>query len=168
MTAGEQGQVRGDTPSPSIDISTTYGPTQVAEVVAQARNAAQIVVTNSRVASVTYGTVAGPQYIVYREGDMRITGNSTGAGLLVVNGDLEIVGTMRWYGVVIVTGNFRCGAGTAQIHGATVIGEQGGDFDLRGTADLRFSREAIDLAVRLTGRYVAFNGWQEIGLGEAP
>jgi hypothetical protein len=33
---------------------------------------------------------------------------------------------------------------------------------MKGTADIRYSAAAIDLATRLTGRYVALNGWQEI------
>jgi hypothetical protein len=157
MTAGEQAAVTG-----GLGVDGTFTQAEVDEIVAQSRDAAQIVVTNGVVPTATWGSTSGPQYIVYREGNLRITGNSTGAGLLVVNGDLTIRGTFTWYGVVIVTGQFACGSGTARIYGGAVIGEAGDDLDLRGTIDIRYSAPAIDLAVDLTGRYVAFNGWQEI------
>jgi hypothetical protein len=165
MSPGEQNKVVGATPTPSLGSTNSYDQAKVNELVVQAHNAAQVVLTNPVVASnKTYGTVAGPQYVVYREGDIRIQGTINGAGLLVVNGNLTITGTMNWYGVVVVTGRLICSAGTAALYGGLVLGGAGDDFDLRGTADVRYSSQAIDLALRLTGRYVAFNGWQELSI----
>jgi hypothetical protein len=163
LTPAEGARVLGKTAAPSLGQTTTYTTTTVASTVAQARNAAQIVVTNGVAAAMSWGNATtGPQYIVYREGNLKVTGNTTGAGILVVNGDLTISGTLTWYGVVLVTGNFDCGSGTARIYGATVLGQGGIRVDVRGTCDLRYSQAAVALATRLTGRYVAFNGWQEI------
>lgn len=163
LTPAEGARVLGKTAAPSLGQTTSYTTTTFTDTVAQARNAAQIVVTNGVAAAMNWGnSTTGPQYIVYREGNLKVTGNTTGAGILVVNGDLTITGTLTWYGVVLVTGNFDCGAGTARIYGATVLGQGGIRVDVRGTCDLRYSQAAVDLATRLTGRYVAFNGWQEI------
>jgi hypothetical protein len=165
LDPGEQTRVLGSTPAPSLGSTASYTQAQVNNVVTQAHNAAQVVWTNSVIAgNRTYGTVAGPQYVVYREGDVRIAGTISGAGLLVVNGNLTISGTMTWYGVIVVTGRLSCGSGTAHLYGGTVLGDLGDDFDLRGTADVRYSHQAIDLAIHLTGRYVAFNGWQELSI----
>ena len=41
-------------------------------------------------------------------------------------------------------------------------GPSGGNFEAKGTFDLRYSSEAITLANSVSGRYVALNGWQEI------
>lgn len=165
MTAGEQAQVIGATAAPSLGTTSSYSQAQVDNVVIQARNAAQVVVTNGHLnGNRTYGDpIAGPQYVVYREGDLRINGNLSGSGLLVVNGNLTVSGTMSWTGVVVVTGRLG-GTGNSLLSGGTVLGELGDELDLRGTSDVRFSRPAIDLAINLTGRYVAFNGWQELSI----
>lgn len=159
LTVAEQAQIVGLGGAPSL--GTAAAP-DLGLILGEARNAANFVITNGIVPNGNYGSPSGSSYIVYREGNLKITGNSTGSGLLVVNGDLTVVGTMTWYGVVVVTGQLNCGAGTANIVGGILLGPACSDIDLRGTADLQYSQEAIDLARNLTGRYVAFNGWQEI------
>ena len=164
LTAGEGSHVTGATAAPSVGQSTTYSASLFNSTVLQARNSAQIIVMSGLLNSnVTYGNaVTGPQYIVYREGNLRINGNFSGAGLLVVNGNLTVMGTMSWTGVVLVTGNIDAANGTAQIRGSLVEGPNGTTLAVKGTADIRYSAAAINEAERLTGRYVALNGWQEI------
>jgi hypothetical protein len=164
LTAGEASHVTGVTPTPSVGSSSNYSAATFSSVVNQARNAAQIVITNGLINSnTTYGNaITGPEYIVYRNGDLKINGTMSGAGLLVVNGNLTISGTMTWKGVVLVTGNIDAANGTASIYGGIVMGPSGATIKMKGTADIRYSAAAIDLATRLTGRYVALNGWQEI------
>jgi len=164
LTAGEASHVTGVTPTPSVGTSSNYSAATFNSVVNQARNAAQIVIANGLINSnTTYGNaITGPQYIVYRNGDLKINGNMSGAGLLVVNGNLTISGTMTWKGVVLVTGNIDAANGTASVYGGIVMGPTGSSIKMKGTADIRYSTAAINLATRLTGRYVALNGWQEI------
>jgi hypothetical protein len=164
LTGGEASHVTGLTAAPSVGSSSNYTATAFNSVVNQARNAAQIVITNGLVNSnTTYGNATtGPQYIVYRNGDLKINGNMSGAGLLVINGNLTISGTMTWKGVVLVTGNIDAANGNASVYGGIVMGPGGSSIKMKGTADIRYSAAAIDLATRLTGRYVALNGWQEI------
>src|SRR5262249_7850881 len=107
LTAGEASHVTGATPTPSVGSGSNYTAAAFNSVVTQARNAAQIVITNGILnGNVTYGNaITGPQYIVYRNGDLKVNGNFSGAGLLVINGNLTVTGGMIWKGVVLVTGN---------------------------------------------------------------
>jgi hypothetical protein len=165
LTAGEGSHVTGSTAAPSVAAGNTYTAATFNGIVQQARNAAQIVIVNGQVnANTTYGSPAanGTHYIVYRNGDLKINGNMSGAGLLVVNGNLTITGTMTWKGVVLVTGNIDAANGTASVYGGIVMGPGGSTIKMKGTADIRYSAAAIDYATRLTGRYVALNGWQEV------
>jgi hypothetical protein len=75
---------------------------------------------------------------------------------------LRLAGTFNWYGVIVCTGTFECGTGTARVHGGVVQGPASLQLILTGTIDARYSEAGVDLASALTGRYVAFNGWQEI------
>ena len=135
----------------------------LATLVAQAKNAASIVLTNSLYDAFDFGDAsAGTAYITYREGDVKFTGNSRGAGLLVVTGNLEMVGTFRFDGIVVVLGDIDNSSGTAEIYGGLVQGPAATQLKFTGTSDVYFSTQALDIANTLTSRYVAFNGWQEL------
>lgn len=162
LSSSEESRVLGVGGSPSIGEAPML---DVAEIVDFARNSASVVITNTNVSAVTYGSAAFP-VVAYREGDVRIQGNSRGWGLLVVNGTLRLAGTFDWQGVIVCTGTIECGTGTARIHGGMVQGPTGAALTLTGTIDARYSSAGVDLATRLTGRYVAFNGWQEISTND--
>jgi len=162
LTTTERTRVDGLGGSPSLGLVATP---DINTIVAESRNAAHFVLTNRVVAGGNYGNAnTGQGYIVYRNGDAQITGNLRGAGLLVVTGDLMITGTINWTGIVLVLGKINFGAGTAQVYGGTIMGSSGNLLDLRGTADLRYSQAGVNIARNLAGRYVAFNGWQEISV----
>ncbi len=162
LSSSEEANVTGLGGTPSLGEAD---PIDVQQIVDFARNSASVVITNTNVSSASIGSAATP-VIAYREGDIRIQGNTTGYGLLVVNGSLRIGGTFRWDGVIVCTGTFECGTGTAQIYGGLVQGPESADLILRGTIDMRYSSAGVALASGLTGRYVAFNGWQEISTND--
>jgi hypothetical protein len=156
----EQSKVQGPGGPPSLGVAN---PIPLDEIVAVVANSASLVLTNASYTGLQFGNGdAGTAVIAYRDGDVKIGGNSRGAGILVVTGDLEVKGTFRFDGVIIVLGNILQSAGTATIYGAIVQGPAGGGIDLRGTFSLYFSEQAIALANSIGGRYVSFNGWQEI------
>ena len=160
LTGSEPGKVVGSTPSPSLAVSA---PIDVPTLVAQVANIADLVLTNSNYASYDFGDgAAGVATIAYRDGDVTFGGNTTGAGILVVTGDLQLKGNFRYDGVIIVLGEVSNSAGTSQVYGSILQGPNGGVLDLRGTVDLHYSAEAINLANSISGQYVAFNGWQEL------
>jgi hypothetical protein len=139
---------------PAIDLN---------EVVSVVQNIADTVLTSAHYSGLQFGNAAtnNPR-ITYRAGNVRINGNSSGAGILVVTGDLEVLGNFEFDGLVIVLGNISNSSGSARIRGAMVQGPAATFVDLRGNFDLQYSSSAIDLANSNTGLYVAFNGWQEL------
>lgn len=160
LTGGERNKVTGLGSAPSIGNAPNI---ELDALVAEARNSANYVLTNGTLNTGSYGNGSnGTAFVTFRDGNLRIAGNIRGSGLLVVTGELRITGTFRWDGLIVVLGRFECGSGTAQIYGGVITGPASPELDLRGTIDLRYSAQAIALAGSLVGRYVAFNGWQEI------
>jgi Tfp pilus assembly protein PilX len=64
----------------------------------------------------------GNEQIIYVNGDLSLSGNTQGYGILVVTGTLNISGTVGWNGIVLVVGKgiFNT-SGTAQYNGAVVV-----------------------------------------------
>ena len=160
MTPTEQTKVVGPGGPPSLG---TADPIDITTLVAQLRNSANLILTSNMYASYSFGDGgAGTANITYRDGNVTFAGNSTGAGVLVVTGDLEMKGTFRFDGVIIVLGKILNSAGNATIYGSILQGPAGGKLEAKGTLDINYSSEAINLANNVSGQYVAFNGWQEL------
>lgn len=66
-------------------------------------------------------SLASPQ-IVYVNGDLTLSGSSTGYGILVVTGTLTLKGTVQWNGLILVVGkgNFQMD-GTNSINGSVLV-----------------------------------------------
>jgi hypothetical protein len=82
-------------------------------------------ISSSYTAPITY---TGPMNIVYfdmnGEKTLILTGDSHGAGILLVEGNLEINGSFAWYGVILVTGSLGCsGVGQKNVTGGIVVGK---------------------------------------------
>ena len=101
--------------------------------------------------------------IVYARGDLRITGGS-GQGILLVAGDLEVEGGFSFNGPVVVRGKLTVqGAGgrfTGGVKAASASLLPGG----AGTAELVFSRCAVDNALlsAAPASRLAERGWAEL------
>ncbi|MBM3220944.1 MAG: hypothetical protein FJZ38_20085 [Candidatus Rokubacteria bacterium] len=114
-----------------------------------------------------WGTSANPK-IVYVKGTvdptsafnaLRISGNSSGYGILIVeDGDFSITGNFGWEGPIIVTGGYVGvginGGGNQQVLGAlisneTATNEAPGFYEgvLTGNAKVAYSRAALDKAL---------------------
>lgn len=162
LTPAEQSSVQGVGPTPSLG---TAPPVDVDLIAEEAKNAANIVLTNPSYSSYDFGDASDSPptgFITYREGDVKFSGNSRGAGMLVVTGNLTINGMFRFDGVIVCLGDIINSAGTAQVYGGILLGPTSNFVTLKGTADIYFSSQAIKIANNLTSRYVAFNGWQEL------
>ena len=73
--------------------------------------------------TLSLGTAAVPA-VNYINGDLTISGNATGYGVLLVTGTLVMSGDFSWYGVVLVIGdgNFSfSGGGNGQIQGTLFV-----------------------------------------------
>lgn len=76
--------------------------------------------------------------------DIKLSGGTTGCGLLLVDGDLEVNGGFAWHGMVIVTGSVRyLGGGDKNVTGAVLAGGSM-DADLvGGNANIVYCSTAI-------------------------
>jgi hypothetical protein len=84
--------------------------------------------------------------VVHVAGDLHISGNAAGAGVLVVDGDFDLSGTFNWNGVVLVLGDVMVtGGGNAKnIVGALMVqGSVTGTSTFNGNIKLLYSSEMI-------------------------
>jgi len=149
---GRQSQVQGLGGSPSISQVPSL---DLATLVAQASTAAE-----TRLSAGTYSTLAlgtptpSGMTVVYADGDIVLSGDGAGAGILVVDGDLDISGNFVWQGIVIVRGRvILTGGGTNKmIIGGLIVGEEvtssvsTSSVKVTGTADMLYSSAAINMA----------------------
>ena len=143
------------------DAETVFDPGRVVALARQLKIIADNrLPANSVVETVSWGTASTPQ-ITYVDGDLKIRGPGSGAGILVVNGALEAEGPFGFQGLVLVLG------GQIRFHGAPksvsggvfaarVVADGNGsyrygvpDVELSGSIDLRYSPAAIYLASNL-------------------
>ena len=107
----------------------------------------------------TLGTVDAPQITVLRPSDgvtAQLNGNVSGSGILVIDGHVRLSGTFNYAGLVIITSNGLAEVelmGTPLVMGAIIAANPDPDtapgntvLDLRGTADVYYSTEALGLA----------------------
>ena len=99
----------------------------------------------------TIGSAANPVNL-YFQGDLNITGNITGYGVLIVDGDLDISGTLTWNGIILIGSCSTCngalvGTGAATVNGAMVVGNSvDAAVNFTGSANINYSCEGIDIA----------------------
>jgi len=126
-----------------------------------------------------WGTRSNPK-IVYVKGSLdpgqafyalRMSGNSTGAGILIVeDGDVSITGNFRWEGLVVVTGQYSGlwygGGGNQTIYGGVVVNETAlanseVEVDSMGNAKVLYSCQAVN-NVRNMRRLFRLASWREL------
>jgi hypothetical protein len=110
---------------------------------------------------------------VYCEGDLHLSGNAVGAGIMVVDGDLKISGSLSWTGILIVRGSVDMvgGGGSKRVIGAVLVGEAvlGTDTALllalgvSGTVDLLYSTAAIEMVNKRLA-VVTMVSWRQVGV----
>ncbi len=105
----------------------------------------------------TWGTLTNPQ-VTYVKGDLKMSGKSSGAGVLIVGGNLTMKGTPRWDGIIIVLGNVSSQAGTPDIFGALLI--RGNELDVRGNVNIQYSSQAIAMANTIAP--VRVSSWRQV------
>jgi hypothetical protein len=108
----------------------------------------------STISSATWGSVTDP-WIVYCQGDVKITGTVKGYGILVVNGSLDISGGFTFTGLILVYKDSKIavdetgGSGKdANIIGGLLMASpvSGSTFQMVGSQNIVYSKDALDLA----------------------
>jgi hypothetical protein len=128
----------GGLPTPSVgDVTsslptTESSPSQLEAIVAQIESAADYVVQGPATSLPDYGTAANPVTVVVDSpnngatGNLTISGNVTGYGILVVRGTYSPSGTVGWNGMVLVIGQGNIqgsGGGNNSYNGAVFIAQ---------------------------------------------
>ncbi len=88
--------------------------------------------------------------IIYVRGSADIQGNGRGQGILIVDGDLKINGNFTWLGLVLVRDDLDKGNGNATITGAVMarnVDLQGGTVT-GGSQTVSYSKCAVESALR--------------------
>src|SRR6267143_1786754 len=130
---------------------TTQTPPDPGPYIPQYIAAADITFPDGSSNNGVYGSAAAP-LIGYVDGNAKFAGNGSFYGILVVHGSIEFNGTFDMYGLVIAYGDestisFSTSAGTTAISGAVIeTGPPGTNFTMYGTADVRFSKQALHMA----------------------
>jgi len=99
---------------------------------------------------------------VWAQGNLHVSGNCTGGGILIVDGDFTLSGSFTWYGVVLVMGSVSFTGGGAGIHVYGSVLTKGGLSEevVGGNADIFYSTQALNRLTALSP-YVVYN-WREL------
>ena len=120
---------------------------------------------------VTWGTPANPEVTFIDDGETRLGGNGSGAGLLVIRGDLRYQGSFHYTGMIfILGGDLTMGGANKSVTGgiftANIIDNGDGTYDygipdirLNGNSNFFYSTQAIALANNLLSMKVL--NWRE-------
>ncbi len=145
------------------------------------RSTAGTVVTQKEVKTPAWGDATTGDYrTIFRNGKLKLEAGGRGAGILVVTGELKIEGGFRFDGVIIALGEVEFEHG-AVLNGSLIVGPGIGDYDDHGDdhgdehgdggieiqleegSTIQYSSEIIQQVQTLVpGKFVIFNGWQEI------
>ena len=154
----------GGTPSvtrvDAIDLDT---------LVEQAKSAATHSIATGTHSQLSLGSpTPGGVVIAVAEGDLHLSGQAEGYGVLVIDGDLKCSGQLLWTGIIIVRG--RCdmtgGGSGKRLIGAMIVGEEvlsGSDTQtvkVTGTVDMLYSTDAVELAQSRLAMMTVLS-WQE-------
>jgi hypothetical protein len=167
LTSNQKDNITGSGGTPSARTSNT--PIDVPALIQQMKSIAHNVVVPgiTNLGSVDWGAPsAGNWRATYVAGNLTLSGNLTGGGVIAVDGDLELSGNVSFTGVLLVRGNVRfSGGGTAKlIRGALIVG---GDADIddvvqmNGSVELQYSKQTVDAVRQLVTRFRIL-GWKEI------
>jgi hypothetical protein len=93
------------------------------------------------------GPVNMASQVTYIPGDVQLTGNAVGNGVVVIDGNLDIHGGLQFYGLIIVRGTISFTGGGSQgvnVYGGIIAGQQSYvDNVLGGSAVVNFDRCAL-------------------------
>jgi hypothetical protein len=161
---GQDNNILGSGGIASIQQSTyTYDFNQIKTDAATTNDYSLAAGTTLSSSDPPLGTVASPK-ITYAQGNLKISGSWTGAGILVVNGNLTMTGGAQFMGIVVCLGDANlAGGGPADV--ANIIGGliyQGTVVDasaVSGAARVLYSSAAVNNAQMLKRYTLAW--WRE-------
>lgn len=160
---------------PPIQVAKPGQEVDIDKVVSELSSMANQTITVTSVTGSTadLGTVTNPKITVFSpprtsptvNPEVRISGNVTGAGVLIVNADLWVSGTINFKGLVLVIGSRTItfeATGTPQIFGALMVSGKLLDFVSKGNGDIYYSKQALELVKNglSSGRMSTIAWWE--------
>ena len=156
IDSGVEDQVTGYGPDPSC--GEMAGLPSIESLFDQMAGVVTNPVAPGTHSSPTMGTEAAME-ITMVDGDLHLTGDGSGAGVLLVNGNMTMSGLFQFYGVVIVRGDVRQTGGGSETHiyGSLLVQEtftvvDENELTVTGTADVFYCSAAIDAVNDLIGK----------------
>jgi hypothetical protein len=93
-----------------------------------------------------WGTMDDYKIVCIKGGELHLSGQNSGGGILLVQGDIKISGQFTWYGIVICLANVEFTGGGAGIHiygGVMTQGNIASSGSISGNADIYYSSATI-------------------------
>ena len=118
--------------------------------------------TQSNPSTSGWGTASDYKVVYIRGGDLHLSGQNSGGGVLLVDGDLKVSGQFTWYGLIICMGNIEFTGGGNGIHVYGCVMTQGSvsaSGSVSGQADLFYSSQTISKLSEMNSYTVAL--WKE-------
>ncbi len=156
--------------SSDLDAANIFDPNWLMSFVNQLAAFANNNLPGGTYNNVTWGTTASPE-ITFIDGDARLGGNGSGAGLMVVRGTLDYNGAFTYVGLVFVLGgDMQMSGANKNLIGGTfaayIIDNGDGTYDygipeirFNGNSNFLYSAQAISLATDLLPMRVL--NWRE-------
>lgn len=162
----QKDNVTGTGAFPSVGQETPYDPFFIDALIASLGPSASTVFNNyTGTFTGSLGDwTTGDYRITLSNGDLKIAGGSTGAGILLVDGNLTVSGGWEFVGYVFVSGTarFTGGGGGKRLRGTlfvggdvqqTQTGNDDEDLTVTGTIDLLFSSQALTTVQQAFSQY---------------
>ena len=134
--------------NPVVEVSNDTPLIDLSDLVEYYAGLADLSYIGGSFNGVSWGTQENP-VIVYSNGNTTFGGSSVGYGVLAINGSLTMTGNPTWYGLIIASGGeslvIDASVGNPTIYGALHIGATVTELELKGTADIFYSSEAINM-----------------------
>lgn len=152
LSAQQEDNVQGTGSDPSVELSPVNLDLQaMADAWSQMADIT-LVGNQNNPSTAGWGTVTDLK-IIHVKGDLDVSGNTTGAGVLIIDGDFKLGGTLNWNGVIICLKDVDVvGGGSAKnIVGALMVqGTLSGSSAVAGNIKLLYSSAMISKLNSLT------------------
>jgi hypothetical protein len=109
-----------------------------------------------------WGSASDYKIVYVKGGDLHLSGQNSGGGVLLIDGDLKVSGQFTWYGLIICMGNIEFTGGGSGIHVYGCVMTQGSisaSGSVSGQADLFYSSQTISKLSEMNSYSVAL--WKE-------
>lgn len=143
LASNQNDNVTGTGPDPSVGA---VNPVQINAIISALAPYATMSVTNySGTYTGNIGSYPSSPQLFYSDGDIKISGNGQGYGIMIIDGNLTISGNWDFVGLVFVGGKvtFSGGGNTKKLQGAIFIDGDAQDLAVSGNINLQYSSEAV-------------------------